>query len=51
MEDQTETAEVGEVVDAEFEIVPDAFENDIVNWLYVNRRQHDSEEGGEADGE
>ena len=23
MEDQTETAEVGEVVDAEFEIVPD----------------------------
>lgn len=28
----------------------DAFENDIVNWLQVNRRQHDPEEGG-GDGE
>ena len=28
----------------------DAFENDIVNWLHANRRQHDPEEGG-GDGE
>jgi len=28
----------------------DAFENDIVNWLQANRRQHDPEEGG-GDGE
>ena len=28
----------------------DAFENDIVNWLYANRREHDPKEGG-GDGE
>jgi hypothetical protein len=28
----------------------DAFENDIVNWLQANRRQHDPDEGG-GDGE